>query len=72
MVLIGLAEALKETPEEKLDPSKARETLYDREIGKAAQPTTVDVNINISLAKRLDGIFGIMEGTAPLLTDGKP
>ena len=39
MVLIGLAEAMQLTPEEKLDPAKARENLYDRELGRATQKT---------------------------------
>lgn len=37
-VLLGLAETLMETPENKLDPSAAREKLYDRELGKPGQP----------------------------------
>lgn len=41
-VLIGLADTLKRTPEEKLDPSHERERLYDRSIGKAAQTVNVD------------------------------
>ncbi len=47
-VLIGLAETMKVTPDEILDPSAAREKLYDREIGKAAQP--VDVKHSGSVA----------------------
>lgn len=37
-VLLGLAETLMETPDNKLDPSAAREKLYDRELGKPGQP----------------------------------
>jgi hypothetical protein len=47
-VLLGLAETLMDIPEDKLNPSAAREKLYDREIGKAAQP--VDVKHSGSVA----------------------
>lgn len=33
-VLMGLAETLRPTPKDKIDPEKARNNLYDREIGR--------------------------------------
>lgn len=41
-ILLGLADTLKRTPVEMLNPSQERERFYDRTIGKAAQ--TVDIN----------------------------
>ena len=51
-VILGLAETLMDIPEAKLDPSAAREKMYDRELGKSAQ--TVHVNqtsINLNFFK---------------------
>jgi len=36
-ILLGLADTLRKTPEDKLDPGKERERMYDREIGKPPQ-----------------------------------
>ena len=47
-VIMGLAETLMDIPDGAEDPSAARERLYDREIGKAAQP--VDVKHSGSVA----------------------
>ena len=57
MVLLGLAEALTAIPEEKIDPYRARESLYDRVLGKASQP--IDVAINVTLSSRLDKLQNV-------------
>ena len=81
MVLIGLAEALKETPEEKLDPSAAREKLYDREIGRAAQNLNVDhtgavavfsVNLSPLVAFIEEEDVGETTGDIPALVSERP
>lgn len=43
-IIIGLADTLKRTPEEKLDPSHERERFYDRQFGKSQ----ASVNVNHS------------------------
>lgn len=47
-VIIGLAESLEHTPDDKLDPSKERERLYDRELGKTGLPNGSSTTVNLT------------------------
>ena len=54
-VIMGLAETLMDIPDGAERPTEAREKLYDREIGKAAQPVNVtQTNVNINLFGKID------------------
>lgn len=71
-VLVGLAESLQRTPIDKLDPSKERERLYDRELGqinsgedKSGKDTVVIV-LN-QLRRAVETVAGA--GTEPLLIE---
>ena len=44
-VILGLAETLRKTPDDKLDPMRARENLYDRNLGKSTQQVEQAVTV---------------------------